>query len=111
MRLQRGAQVRAHGKRRPLAVGHGDDRAFLGFLTFPPMLLLFLRKPVAIVQFYAAVGGLFMPFLAATLLYLNNHPRWMPTSLRNRWASNLLLLIAVGVFVYLSLNGVIEGAK
>ncbi len=49
----------------------GLYRGWLLFLTFPPMLLLLLGRPVWLVVAYAALGSLFMPFLAGTLLVLN----------------------------------------
>ncbi len=83
-------------------------RAFLGFLTFPPMLLLTLQKPVAVVLAYAVVGALFMPFLAGTLLYMNTRRAWMG-DLRSGWVTNVLLVFALLVFLYLGVNGVVEG--
>src|SRR5699024_3518957 len=38
------------------------------WLTFPPMLLLFLGQPTGLVLAYGVLGALFMPFLALTLL-------------------------------------------
>ena len=84
-------------------------RAFLGFLTFPPMLLLAFDKPVKIVLIYAVIGALFMPFLAGTLLYMNTRRAWMG-DLRSGWVTNVLLVFALLVFLYLGINGVVEGA-
>ena len=83
-------------------------RAFLGFLTFPPMLLLTFQKPVKVVLAYAVVGALFMPFLAGTLLYMNNRRAWVG-DLRSGWVTNVLLVFALLVFLYLGINGVVEG--
>ena len=47
-------------------------RGFALFMTFPPMAMLLLERPVWLVIVYAALGSLFMPFLAATLLVLGN---------------------------------------
>ena len=47
-------------------------RFYLAWLTFPPMLLLFADRPFLLVIIYGAFGALFMPFLAITLLMLNN---------------------------------------
>lgn len=75
-------------------------RGFLFFLALPPFLLLLFGKPVWLVLVYSAAGALFMPFLAATLLYLNN--RRLPIANRNHWVTNVMLLIALGVFVVLA---------
>ena len=45
---------------------------YLLFLAIPPMILLFASKPVWLVILYAVSGSFFMPFLAFTLLILNN---------------------------------------
>lgn len=75
-------------------------KGFLFYLAFPPLLLLLLDKPVWIVVIYSIASAFFMPFLAATLLYMNNRRRWVG-ELKNRWYSNLLLLISLAVFGYL----------
>jgi Mn2+/Fe2+ NRAMP family transporter len=80
-------------------------RGFLLFLTFPTMLLLMFERPVAVVLTYTVVGALFMPFLAATLLYMNARRGWMGT-LRSGWMANILIVLALLLFLYL---GITEG--
>ncbi len=75
-------------------------RGFLLFMTFPPMLLLAWGRPVWLVVVYAALGSLFMPFLAATLLYLNNDRRALG-ALRNGWRANAMLALCLALFLYL----------
>ncbi|RMH61357.1 MAG: hypothetical protein D6685_09420 [Bacteroidetes bacterium] len=75
-------------------------RAYLLFIAFPPMTLLLADRPVWVVLIYSIAGAFFMPFLAATLLYLNNR-RTLPAHLRNGRIANVLLLIACLVFGYL----------
>lgn len=75
-------------------------RGYLLFLTFPPMAILALGKPVWVVVAYAAVGSLFMPFLAGTLLILNNGRSL--GSLRNGLAANAGLVLCLVLFAYLS---------
>lgn len=77
-------------------------RGFLVFMTFPPMFLLFLGQPVLLVIIYAALGTLFFPFLAATLLWLLN--RRVAPEYRNRIFSNVLLGASVLLFVVLGAN-------
>lgn len=82
-------------------------RWYLFFLAAPPVILLYLSKPVWLVILYAAVGSLFMPFLAGTLLYMMNREDWIGRH-RNRFWSNAGLLFSLVLFLYL---GVMEIAK
>lgn len=77
-------------------------RGYLLWQAFPPLLLLFVQKPVGLIVLYAVIGALFMPFLAGSLLWMNNHPRWMPAPLRNRWPSNATLTLCLLLFLWLS---------
>lgn len=75
-------------------------RAYLLWLTFPPILLLFLDQPFGLVIAYGALGSLFMPFLALTLVWLLNSSR-APAHWRNGWISNVLLCAAAALFLVL----------
>jgi Mn2+/Fe2+ NRAMP family transporter len=95
------------GHARHLPPGHPDTRtggryfrAYILWLTLPPMLLLLLGQPVAIILAYGVLGALFMPFLAVTLLWLLNTDR-TPDEWRNRWRSNLGLGLVTVFFVIL----------
>lgn len=80
------------------------SRAYRGYvlwLTFPPMALLFLDKPFQLTVAYGALGALFMPFLAGTLLVLLNSRR-VAADGRSRWLSNTLLVACVVLFAYLA---------
>ncbi len=50
-------------------------KAYILWLTFPPMVMLFLGKPVWLILAYGVLGAFFMPFLAITLLWLLNTDR------------------------------------
>ena len=50
-------------------------RAYVLWLTFPPIALLFLDQPFGLVVAYGVLGAFFMPFLALTLLWLLNSGR------------------------------------
>ncbi|WP_062214249.1 Nramp family divalent metal transporter [Streptomyces sp. NBRC 109706] len=65
-------------------------RAYLLWLTFPPMGLLFLDQPIGLVITYGVLGAFFMPFLALTLLWLLNTGQ-VPLRWRNGRVSNLAL--------------------
>lgn len=77
-----------------------EARAYMLWLTFPPMLLLFLDQPFMLIVGYGALGALFMPFLALTLLFLMNSKRLDP-QWRNGPLSNLLLGITCALFMVL----------
>ena len=57
-------------------------KAYILWLTFPPMVMLFLGKPVWLILAYGVLGAFFMPFLAITLLWLLNTDR-TPVEWRN----------------------------
>ena len=69
----------------------------LGFLAGPPLILLWFHEPVRVVVAFSIAGAFFMPFLAATLLYLNNRRAWM-RGLANRWPGNTALTVCLLVF-------------
>ncbi|MFC7686418.1 Nramp family divalent metal transporter [Ureibacillus sp. GCM10028918] len=75
-------------------------RFFLFWLTFPPMILYFFGKPVELVILYGALGSLFMPFLAISLLVLLNSKK-IDQPLRNKTLPNVVLVACVAMFVYL----------
>ena len=72
-------------------------RTFLALLALAPLPLVVWQRPTVIVVIYAVWGSLFMPFLAATLLYMNNRKDWVGP-LRNRFWSNALLVLCLIVF-------------
>ncbi|MBN8552295.1 MAG: Nramp family divalent metal transporter [Caulobacterales bacterium] len=96
----------AHMAGRPADDGIGADggpafKAYALWLTFPPMALLFMDRPVALIIAYGALGSLFMPFLAGTLIWLLNSTRVAP-EWRNGWVSNTLLAAAALLFCVLA---------
>ncbi|PRY00372.1 Nramp family divalent metal transporter [Allonocardiopsis opalescens] len=97
----------AHLRKRTLTVDERERstpfRAYLLWLTFPPMVLLFLERPFQLALVYTALGAFFMPFLALTLLWLLNSKR-TPPQWRNRWVSNTGLGIAAALFIIVCVN-------
>lgn len=96
----------AHMRGRPEDDGVAQDggpafKAFALWLTFPPMVLLFMDRPFALIVAYGVLGSLFMPFLAGTLIWLLNSTR-MPAEHRNGWVSNGLLTAAAVLFAVLA---------
>jgi Mn2+/Fe2+ NRAMP family transporter len=75
-------------------------RAYLLWLTFPPIILLFQGQPFRLVILYGVLGAAFMPFLALTLIWLLNSSR-TPREWRNGILSNAMLTIAGLLFVVL----------
>ena len=75
-------------------------RGYLVYLAILPMSLLLLERPVWIVITYAVTGAIFMPLLAALLLYMNSSRSWLGEH-ANGWPSKILLSISLLVFGYL----------
>ncbi|TPQ19627.1 Nramp family divalent metal transporter [Streptomyces sporangiiformans] len=75
-------------------------RAYLLWLTFPPIVLLFQGQPFRLIILYGVLGAAFMPFLALTLVWLLNSSR-TPAEWRNGILSNVMLVIAGLLFVVL----------
>ncbi len=82
-------------------------RLYLLYLALPPLVLLFAGKPVWIVVIYSVVGAFFMPFLAGSLLYLNNKTNWLKKR-KNRLAINIMLTLSLLLFLYLCLKELLE---
>ncbi|MEW1965290.1 Nramp family divalent metal transporter [Micrococcus sp. NPDC078436] len=105
--------------RRPAAEIDQDDapslaskpgRFFLLWLTILPMSLLFLDRPIFLILLYGTLGALFMPFLAITLLFLNN-ARHVPPQFRNGWLRNALLGLTALVFVAIGVNELVKALQ
>lgn len=78
-------------------------RAYILWLTFPPMIMLFLGQPVWLILAYGVLGSFFMPFLAVTLLWLLNTDR-VPREWRNGWLTNVLLVLCTVAFAWLAVT-------
>jgi Mn2+/Fe2+ NRAMP family transporter len=78
-------------------------RGFLVWCCFPPMLLFSLDEPVLLVIIYAALGALFLPFMAATLLYLLNSKK-ITNAFRNKAMGNIVLGVSVLLFVAIAVE-------
>jgi Mn2+/Fe2+ NRAMP family transporter len=78
-------------------------RFYLLALGTAPLSLLWLK--VQLVQYiYGIVGALFMPFVALTLLLLNNRVRLVGREFRNGWVINVLLALTLAFFSYVGLR-------
>lgn len=75
-------------------------RAYLLWLTLPPIVLLFQGEPFRLIIIYGVLGAAFMPFLALTLIWLLNSAR-TPREWRNGMLSNGMLALAGLLFLVL----------
>lgn len=82
-------------------------RFYLCWLTFPPMILFYFGKPVELIILYGALGSLFMPFLAASLLFLLNSQK-VAKEFRNKWAPNTILISCLIMFGFLGIQELIK---
>jgi Mn2+/Fe2+ NRAMP family transporter len=82
-------------------------RGFLVYLAVPPMILLFLGRPIWVIKVYTLTGGLFMPLLAATLLWLNSR-RELVGELTNGLVAKATLVLALVLFVVIAGRQVVD---
>jgi Mn2+/Fe2+ NRAMP family transporter len=91
-----------------------QDRAVflgaLGFLAGPPLLLLWQREPVAVVVAFSITGAFVMPFLAGTLLYLNNR-RDLMGPLANGRLGNVALAVSLLAFGAVCAAEIVKSAR
>ena len=73
-------------------------RLALAFISLVPIPFAFTGRPIQIVITYTIVSSLFVPFVAATLLYLNNRVKWTEPVPHNSWITNLLLIAILALF-------------
>jgi len=73
-------------------------RLALLFITLVPLPFAFTGQPIQVVIAYTIVSSLFVPFVAITLLYLNNRVAWTESVPKNSWITNLLLIAILVLF-------------
>lgn len=86
-------------------------RLALAFITLVPLPFAFTGRPIGIIVIYTIVGSLFVPFLAATLLYLNNRVPWSVPVPRNHWTTNLVLLAVLALFAVVGAQEVMNALR
>lgn len=79
--------------------GSRPYRLALLFMACAAVPVAFLDRPLFIVLVFTILGSLFIPFLAATLLYLNNRVAFAPPLRTNRLATNLILTLIILLFL------------
>jgi len=65
------------------------------------MALLFLGRPMWVIKVYTLTGGLFMPLLAATLLWLNSRYK-LVGELKNGLMATATLVLALFLFAVIA---------
>lgn len=81
-------------------------RLALLFITLAPLPFAFTGRPLFIIVAYTIIGSLFIPFLAATLLYLNNRVPWSSPVPKNHWMTNLILWTILALFLAIGIQEV-----
>ena len=82
-------------------------RGYLLYLALPPMALLFLDRPIWVIKVYTLTGGLFMPVLAGSLLWLNSRTR-LVGELRNGFAATANLVLALLLFGMIAIRQIAD---
>jgi Mn2+/Fe2+ NRAMP family transporter len=96
--------IRGQGADHPDArLGGRYYKAYILWLTFPPMIMMFLGKPVYLILAYGVLGAFFMPFLSVTLLWLLNR-KDVPSEWRNKVSSNVVMVLIAAAFIALAAN-------
>jgi Mn2+/Fe2+ NRAMP family transporter len=83
-------------------------RLALLFITLVPIPFAFTGRPIAVIVIYTIVGSLFIPFLAATLLYLNNRVKWTEAVPHNHWLTNALLVAILALFLIVGVQEILN---
>ena len=79
--------------------GSKPYRVALVFMALAAVPFAFLGKPLLIVIAFTVLGSLFIPFLAATLLYLNNRIPFPPPLRSNHLATDIVLGLIIVLFL------------
>jgi Mn2+/Fe2+ NRAMP family transporter len=105
---------RSPSPERERAGGEGDDltatpayRIYLVLIALAPIPLLWWSLERAQLA-YTVFASLFMPFLAATLLVMNNRRAWVGTAQRSGWVTNVALAGTLAFFTYAGVREALE---
>jgi Mn2+/Fe2+ NRAMP family transporter len=103
--------VRGHDADHPDSRAGGRYyKAYVLWLTVPPITLIFLGQPVGLILAYGVLGAFFMPFLSVTLLWILNTDR-VPRQWRNKLPSNIALVLCTLTFGALAVNEIAKALK
>jgi len=81
------------------------------WVSLVPIPFAFTGRPIAVIVTYTVVGSLFVPFLAATLLYLNNRVAWSSRVPHNHWLTNALLVVILALFLAVGAQEVVNAIR
>ncbi len=93
------SKMTPEARREAVKVTSTPYRIALAFISLVPIPFAFTGRPIQIVITYTIVSSLFVPFVAATLLYLNNKVAWTEPVPKNSLMTNLLLVAILALFV------------
>ena len=82
-----------------MKTGSSQFRAALAFMALVSVPFVLADRPVLIVIAFTILGSVFIPFVAATLLYLNNRVTWRSTIPHNRYGTNTILIFVLLLFL------------
>jgi Mn2+/Fe2+ NRAMP family transporter len=91
----------------PVDTSGWSYRGYLLFLALPPMALLFMDRPIWVIKVYTLTGGLFMPLLAGSLLWMNSR-RSLVGEYHNRPFATLLLVFAMLLFAAIAARQLLD---
>ncbi len=74
-------------------------RAALLFMAVAAVPFAFLGSPLLVIVGFTVLGSVFIPFLAATLLYLNTAVPWPGPIRSNRMLTNAMLVVIMLLFL------------
>jgi Mn2+/Fe2+ NRAMP family transporter len=89
-------------------VGSRPYRLALAYVSLAPIPFAFAGRPLFIIVVYTIVGSLFLPFLAATLLWLHRRAAWDPRVPRNGWITTALLILVLVLFAAIGVREIRE---
>jgi len=95
------------GASRPIDERGWTYRGYLLYLALPPMLLLVFGRPVWVIKLYTLTGGLFMPVLAASLLWLTTRRAHMG-DLRTGRLGLTSMIAALALFVAIAVRQIVD---
>lgn len=73
-------------------------RLALVIIALVPLPFVFAERPVFIILLFTVISSFFIPFLAGTLLYLNNRVNWKSAVPKNGVTANVLLTMTLALF-------------
>jgi Mn2+/Fe2+ NRAMP family transporter len=86
-------------------------RLALVYVTISALPFAFMRQPLFIIKTYTIIGSLFIPFLAGTLLYLNNVKLPAHSGVRkNSVLTNAVMTLALILFGYIGIRELLNAA-